>query len=108
MSEERKDPAPKGPGVIPTTVHDPLCLADPAIGEAMTDLELLTQTLDRLNIDYGMNDYEWEGVVQKIITLKGDHSTARKGKIPYTGYSGFAWLFTFSLDGALVEVGGYE
>ena len=29
MSEERKDPAPKGPGVIPTTVHDPLCLADP-------------------------------------------------------------------------------
>ncbi len=30
MSEERKDPAPKGPGVIPTTIHDPLCLADPA------------------------------------------------------------------------------
>ena len=25
MTQERKDPAPKGPGVMAATVHDPLC-----------------------------------------------------------------------------------
>jgi hypothetical protein len=74
----------------------------------MTDFELLTETLDRLSVHYDVREREWEGVVQKIVTLDGDGSTVREGKIPYTGYTGFAWLFSFSDDGRLVEVGGFE
>jgi hypothetical protein len=74
----------------------------------MTDLDILTTTLDRLNVQYEVSEYQHDGVEKKIITLDGDDSTARNGKIPYTGYSGFAWLFTFTLDGSLIAVGGYE
>ena len=75
----------------------------------MTDLELLTQTLDRLNVFYSVRDHIGrDGMEKKIVDLEEDLEHSKSTKIPYTGYSGFAWLFTFSIDGKLLEVGGYE
>jgi hypothetical protein len=45
---------------------------------------------------------------KKIVDLEEDPEHSKSTKIPYTGYSGFAWLFTFSIEGKLLEVGGYE
>lgn len=77
--------------------------------QQMTDLELLTQTLDRLKVYYDVSDFtSRDGIEQKIIDLEEDPDRSNSAKIPYTGYSGFAWIFKFSIEGKLLEVGGYE
>jgi hypothetical protein len=77
--------------------------------QQMTDLELLTQTLDRLNVYYDIRDFtSRDGIEQKIIDLEEDPDRSNSAKIPYTGYDGFAWIFKFSIEGKLLEVGGYE
>ena len=77
----------------------------------MTDLERLTTTLDALNVHYKQRPYEHMGKHSIIVTLEApldkDYRTI-PGKVKYTGYSGFAWLFTFNTDGTIKEVGGYE
>ena len=77
----------------------------------MTDLERLTTTLDALNVHYRQRPYEHLGDHSIIVTLeapRGEGDRTMPGKVKYTGYSGFAWLFTFNTDGTIREVGGYE
>ena len=77
----------------------------------MTDLERLTQTLDALNIHYGQRPFEHDGKQSILVTLdepRDEDYRPIPGKVPYTGYSGFAWIFTFDTDGTIKEVGGYE
>jgi len=75
----------------------------------MTDLELLTSTLDRLNVYYDVRDFtSRDGIEQKIVDLEEDPARSKSAKIPYTGYDGFAWIFKFGTEGKLMEVGGYE
>jgi hypothetical protein len=69
----------------------------------MTDLELLTETLDRLNVYYSTR-VNSDG---KLVVTLEDDPTFSGEKVNYCGYQGFAYLFFFE-DGKLLEVGGYE
>lgn len=77
----------------------------------MTNLEQLTATLDSLNIYYTQRLYEHDGKQSILIELEAPVDKNYKdipNKVKYTGYSGFAWIFTFDTDGTIREVGGYE
>jgi len=74
----------------------------------VSDLERLTSTLDALNVHYEQRLYEYDGKQSILVELDAPEHGERGGKVRYTGYSGFAWIFTFDTEGSIMEVGGYE
>lgn len=78
----------------------------------MTDLERLTATLDALNVHYTQDARERTetpfGVNEARINVTLEEPKKDQTKVPYSGYNGFVWVFTFDMDGTLREVGGYE
>lgn len=83
----------------------------------MSNMQELTQLLDRMNVFYEISDSK-DGVKNLCLYDADDYLRQydengmfikkENTYIPYTGYSGFAWLFTFDNDGNIKEVGGYE
>lgn len=69
----------------------------------MTDLEILTETLDALNVAYEKTA-SVDGADIDIILGSKDAETT----VPNTGYANFVWIFTFDAAGKIKEVGGYE
>ena len=69
----------------------------------MNDLQLLMDTMDRLNLYYS-TDVDSDG--HTLLTLEEDPSSP-SNKLQYQGYQGFAYTFVFD-DGKLIAAGGYE
>ena len=69
----------------------------------MNDLELLMDTMDKLNVYYS-TEVDSDG--RTLLTLEED-PTSNSSKLRYRGYQGFAYIFVFD-NGKLIEAGGYE
>lgn len=69
----------------------------------MNDLQLLMDTMDRLNVYYS-TEVDSEG--RTLLTLEEDPSFP-SNKLKYQGYQGFAYIFVFD-NGKLIAAGGYE
>ena len=69
----------------------------------MNDLQLLMDTMDRLNVYYS-TEVDSEG--RTLLTLEEDPA-GNSSKLRYRGYQGFAYTFVFD-DGKLIAAGGYE
>ena len=69
----------------------------------MNDLELFTNTMDKLNVHFSISG---DSNGRTLVTLEKD-PVHPSSKVPYHGYLGFAYIFVFD-DGKLIEAGGYE
>ena len=69
----------------------------------MNDLQLLMDTMDRLNVYYS-TEVDSEG--RTLLTLEEDPARV-SNKVNYRGYDGFAYIFVFDF-GKLIAAGGYE